>query len=112
YLLYLNNSTTQAVLSRQRSFGGYDTPLATLNLTEALQIGGTYRMQLSATGAQSVRLSASIERLNGAVWETIGEATVNDASVDRLSSPGVVAFGGDIESAYQFDAFRRVDYIQ
>jgi hypothetical protein len=53
-----------------------------------------------------VRLTAFVERLNGSVWEIIGQAAYNDTSSERISTAGAVGFGGDVEDAYVFDNFR------
>ncbi len=110
YVLYMNNNATQATLSRQRNYSAWDTPLASFGLTQPVQTGGVYRMRLQAVGTQPVRLTATIERFNAGTWENIGQTTFDDSSGDRIGTAGVVGFGGDIENAYTFDAFRRTDF--
>jgi hypothetical protein len=106
YILYVNDSSTQAVLSRQRG-GSYDTQLAFFTLNPALNTTDRYRLRLRATGTNPVALSAFVERLNGGTWQTIGTTTFNDADAQRLSSAGTVGFSGYIETNYRFDNFNR-----
>jgi hypothetical protein len=108
YMLFMQESPTVAVLARQR-LGGYETPLVEFNLTEGLVVNGTYRFRLSATGAGSVTLAASIERLLNGQWTVIGSANFVDSSAARIDGAGSVGFGGYIEDAYDFDNFRRTN---
>ena len=110
YVLYMNNSATQATISRQRNYSAWDTPLASFGLTQPVQTGGVYRMRLQSIGTNPVRLTAAVERLNSGTWENIGQATFDDASADRIGTAGVVGFGGDLEQAYTFDSFRLIDF--
>jgi hypothetical protein len=107
YLLYMNDSTNWATLSRQNG-GNYDTPLASITMAQGLNTTGTYRLRLRAIGTNPVRLTAYVERLNGASWEILGQTTYDDASGSRIATPGSVGFGGYIENTYSFDNFRRV----
>jgi hypothetical protein len=108
YLLYFADSTSQAMLSRQNG-SSWDTALATVNLSTPLNTTDTYRMRLSAVGSSPVVLQAFIERLNGATWQVIGSANVNDNAADRIQGPGSVGFGGYTENTYAFDNFRRIE---
>ncbi len=106
YLLYINNSTTQAILARQRGTN-FDEPLATLTLSPALNTTDRYRLRLQATGTATVQLSAFVERLNGTAWQIIGQATASDSSANRIAAAGTVGFGGYIELSPRFDNFAR-----
>lgn len=107
YLMYLNDSPTGAVLARQRG-NGYDTTLGYLNLSQPLNTVDTYRLRLRTTGTETVVLSAFVERLDGGNWVILGQMAVNDTSVQRISTPGSVGFGGYVENSYWFDNFRRL----
>jgi hypothetical protein len=107
YMLYINDSPTRASLARQVG-GNYDVTLASITLSQALNTNDTYRLRLRAIGTNPVRLTAYVERLNGAFWEIIGQATYDDVSSDRIATPGSVGFGGYIEDTYSFDNFRRI----
>ena len=108
YILYINDSTTQAVLGRQLGTS-FLTSLATINLSSALNTTDTYRMRLRSTGTSPVVLAAFIERQNGANWEVIGQASVNDSDPNRINLAGSIGFGGYIEAAYVYDNFNRTD---
>lgn len=106
YLLYINNSNTQAILARQRGTN-YDEPLATIALSPALNTTDRYRLRLRATGTNPVALSAFIERQNGAAWQIIGQATASDSAANRISATGTVGIGGYTELSPRFDNFAR-----
>ena len=108
YLLYVNNSTSLAVLSRQRG-SAYDTALAYLPLSPALNSTDRYRMRLRATGTNPVQLAGYIERWNGSAWQIIGQATVSDSDANRIAAAGSVGFGGDAELNYRYDNFSRTN---
>lgn len=108
YILYVNNSTTSAVLGRQRG-SAFVTTLADIFLSTPLNTTDRYRLRLRATGTNPVNLSAWIERDNAGDWQVIGEASVADAAATRISTPGAVGFGGYVESSYTFDNFNRLD---
>lgn len=108
YLLYIPNSTTSAVLGRQRG-SDFVVSLANLNFTEALNTAGRYRLRLAARGANPVQLSGFVERFDGAIWVVIASASVLDGSWARIDSAGSVGFGGFVEASYSFDRFARID---
>ena len=108
YLLYVNDSTSQAVLSRQTG-SNWDTPLATLSLSPSLNTTDRYRLRMSAMGTSPVQLAAFVERLNGSTWQIIGQANVNDGNAQRIATAGSVGFGGYIETNYRYDNFSRVN---
>lgn len=107
YLLYINDSSTQAVLARQRG-GSYDTPLVTFGLTSALNTTDRYRLRLRAEGTNPVQLAAFVERFVSGNWQVIGQATFSDAATARISTAGSVGFGGYVETNYRYDNFARV----
>ena len=107
YILYINNGNS-AVLGRQTG-SSFVTSLATISLSEGLNMTSTYRMRLSATGTAPVTVTGTIERLSESGFVSIGQATVQDASAQRISGPGVSAIGGYIEANYSFDNFRDSD---
>jgi hypothetical protein len=108
YLLYINNSNTQAILGRQNGTA-FVTTLATLDLTTTLNTTDRFRLRLAARGTNPVQLDAFVERLNGVIWQEIGQASVNDAAANRIATAGSVAFSGYTENTYVFDNFTRVD---
>lgn len=107
YLLYMNDSTSSAVIARQRGTN-YDVPVSVFGLSQALNTNDTYRLRLSAQGTNPVRLTAYIERLNAGTWQLIGQASYDDYSSDRISTAGTVGIGGFEENTYAFDNFRRL----
>jgi len=66
YILFVNNSATQAVLGRQLG-RVYTTELAYITISPGLNATDTYRLRLSAMGTDPVELTAYVERLNVAV---------------------------------------------
>jgi len=108
YILYVNNNNNQAILGRQRGTN-FVVALANIYLSSALNTIDTFRLSISAIGADPVTLSATVERFNGLDWEILGRADVNDASAEQIVSAGSVGFGGYIENSYSYDNFRRVD---
>jgi IPT/TIG domain len=108
YILYVNNSPTQAILGRQNG-DNFVTALATLNLSPGLNTTDTYRLRLRATGTAPVQLAAFIERQNGANWVTVGQATASDNNAAAITSPGSVGFGGYVEASYSYDNFSTTD---
>lgn len=108
YLLYMNNSSTMATLSRQRG-GAYDTALANLTLSAALNTTDRYRLRLRAVGTSPVQLSAFVERLSGSTWQILAQTTYSDSATNRISTAGSVGFSGDAETNYRYDNFTRTD---
>ena len=108
YLLYINNSNTQAILGRNNGTA-FVTTLATMNLNQALNTTDRYRLRLAARGTNPVQLDAFVERLNGGIWETIGNASASDAAANRFATAGSVGVSGYTENTYSFDNFTRVD---
>ncbi|MDH4055272.1 MAG: hypothetical protein OEV58_07830 [Gammaproteobacteria bacterium] len=108
YILYINNSTSQAILGRQTSTN-FVTALATIALTPSLTTSDTYRLRLRSTGTNPVQLSANIERRDGTTWTVIGQAVTSDSSTARISTAGSVGFSGYVESSYSYDNFAAVD---
>lgn len=84
YILHINNSVGEAVLGRQVG-GGSITTLATIAINPVLDSTGAFRMRLRAVGTNPVRLNAYIERLDGASWTIVGQATYDDASSSRIA---------------------------
>ena len=108
YLLYINNSNSQAIIGRQNGTA-FITTLATLNLGTALNTTDRFRLRLAARGTNPVLLDAFVERLNGAIWEQIGQGSASDAAANRFATAGSVGFGGYTEATYAFDNFARID---
>ena len=108
YILYINNSNTQAILGRQNGTA-FITTLATLDLGTALNTTDRFRLRLAARGTNPVLLDAFVERLNGVIWEQIGQGSASDAAANRFATAGSVGFGGYTEGTYAFDNFARVD---
>jgi hypothetical protein len=106
YLLYVNDSATQAVLARQRG-GGWDTPLAIFALSSAFNTTDRFRLRLRAEGTNPVQLGAFVERLVSGSWQIIGQATFSDVAAARIATAGSVGFGGYIETNYRYDNFSR-----
>jgi hypothetical protein len=107
YLLYLNNSRTQAVLARQTG-AAWDTPLAYFNLSTAMVTGATYRLRLRAVGQTPVQLNAYVELKNGTSWQVLGQSSYSDASSSRLSGAGSVGFSAHYTFPHVIDNFQRV----
>jgi len=108
YVLFVNNSNTQLILGRNNGTA-FVTTLATVDLTTAFNTTDRYRLRLAARGTNPVLLDAFVERLNGSIWETIGQANASDASAQRFGTAGSVGFGGYTEATYAFDNFTRID---
>ena len=108
YILYVNDSRTQATLGRQRG-SNFVSQLANLTINPQLNTTDTFRLRLSANGTDPVQLNAFVERFNGANWDIVANASANDASGQRITTPGSVGFGGYVESSYSYDNFRRID---
>lgn len=106
YMLYVNNSTAQAILGRQRG-SAFVVPLATVGFSEALNTTGLYQLRIGAYGTTSVQVAGYVERWNGTAWVVIGSATATDATAQRISTSGSAGFGGYVEAAYRYDNFRR-----
>jgi hypothetical protein len=107
YILFIDGSTTRAYLGRQQGTGL--ASLAGIDISPALTTTDTYRLRMSVTGTTSVQIQAFVERLNGASWQVIGQASYTDTSAQRLATVGSVGFGGYTENAYTFDNFTRND---
>jgi hypothetical protein len=105
YLVYINNSQTQAVLARQTGTG-WDTPLMTFSLNRSLNLTDTYRLRLRVTGTDPVRLNAYVERWSGA-WETLGQAQYSDSSSSRITAAGSVGISADAGDRLVLDNFSR-----
>ncbi|MDJ0927464.1 MAG: IPT/TIG domain-containing protein, partial [Gammaproteobacteria bacterium] len=54
-------------------------------------------------------LEAFIERQNGAAWDIIGQALVDDFDPARITAAGSVGFGGYIGDNYAYDNFASID---
>ncbi|MDJ0909434.1 MAG: hypothetical protein QNI99_09575 [Woeseiaceae bacterium] len=104
YILYINNSSTQAVLGRQTG-SSFVSSLATLTISPGLNTTDNYRLRLRTTGTNPVQVSAWVERWNGTGWDVIGQATADDAAGARIQTAGSTGFGGYIESSYIYDNF-------
>ncbi|NJO13636.1 MAG: hypothetical protein HC872_09430 [Gammaproteobacteria bacterium] len=106
YMLYVDNSSSLAVLGRQIGTTFVQT-LAYVNIAPSLNTTDTYRLRLSASGTTTVQLQAYIERLNGGSWQIIGQASYSDTAANRIATAGTVGFGGYTENTYSFDTFTR-----
>ncbi|MBB6096097.1 hypothetical protein HNQ60_004988 [Povalibacter uvarum] len=104
YLVYLNNSQTQAVLGRQTGTG-WDTALAVFSLSRSINLTDTYRLRLRAVGTNPVRLDAYVERFTGSAWEVLGEGHYSDSSSSRIATAGAVGFAGDDADRFRVDNF-------
>jgi hypothetical protein len=105
YLAYVNDTSRQVVLARQR--GSTLVTLSTFTLTSSLNTASRYRLRLNATGTATVQLSAAVERFNGAAWELIGSGNASDSSSSRISTAGSAGFSGYTEASYAYDNFAR-----
>ena len=109
YILYISNSTQDAVFGRQ-SGGSFVTTLGSLAIAPALNTTDTYRLRLIVTGTDPVNVTASVDRLNGTVWDVVAQGSVDDFDAARIQTAGSVGFGGSSsEDEYRYDNFRRVD---
>jgi hypothetical protein len=107
YLLFIDNAANRALLDRIE--GGAFFVLAEITLASPLNTTDTFRLRLRATGTQPVRLEAYVERLNGADWDVIGQAMVDDNAPSRLTTPGTVGFSAHVEgNFYTYDNFMRL----
>lgn len=104
YILYVDNSSTRVVLGRQNG-SAFVSDLATINLSAPLNTTDTFRLRLRTTGTTTVQLEAYVERLDGAGWTVIGQATASDSSALRIVNPGAAGFGGYVEDYYSYDNF-------
>lgn len=111
YILYINNSSGDAVLGRQRA-DNFVAPLANVTISPGLNATDLYRMSLRAEGTAAVDLTATFERWTGTAWIVIGQASATDTAPDRVATPGSVGFGGYIEANYSFDNFAVTDLDQ
>lgn len=108
YTIYINGSNSQAVLGRQRG-SSFVTTLASITISPALNTADTFRLRLRTTGTNPVQLEAYVERLQGASWQIVGQATASDSTAQRIATAGSVGFSGYIESGYRFDNFVRTN---
>ncbi len=108
YIIYINNSTTTAVLGRQTG-SSFVSTLATITMSPALNTTDTYRLRLRSTGTDPVELAAFVERLDSGNWQIIGQASYSDTAPNRIATPGSAGFGGFTEASYVFDNFYRTD---
>ena len=108
YILYVADSFSSAVLGRQNG-ANFVTTLANITISPAMNTTDTYRLRLRTTGTTPVAVTGWIERLNGATWEIIGTASVNDNDGARFTSAGSVGFGGYVESTYSYNNFVRTN---
>ena len=104
YLLYIDNSTSRAVVGRNR--GTLLTELASFPLGELLNSQNTYRLRLSVTGTNPVTVVGYVERQTPTGYVVIGQANVQDTSGSRISTPGMSGLGGHSIAVYRFDNFR------
>lgn len=103
YIFYLDGSPQRAILGRQRG-SAFLTELATVTLSEPVNLVDTYRLRLRVSGTTSVQLDALVERLiPGGAWLTIGQASATDVSAQRISTPGVAGIGSYVEDYYSYD---------
>lgn len=105
YLLYLQDSTTKAILGRQRG-SAFVVTLATLDLAPALDPAVRHRLRLSAQGTSPVELEAYVERLEGGAWKPNGRATFSDAAPERIAEAGAVGFAANEAATPVYDDFR------
>ena len=110
YIMYINNSTTEAVVGRQRGTA-FVTTLATIYLSAPLNTTDRFRLRLRATGTNPVAIDGYVERLGQNGWEIIGTAGGNDTSGNRIDTAGSVGFGGYIENGYRYDNFTRLNQV-
>jgi hypothetical protein len=110
YIMYLNNSTTEAIVGRQRGTAFVST-LATIYLSTPLNTTDRFRLRLSATGTNPVAVRGFVERLGQNGWEVIGTEGGNDTSGNRIGTAGSVGFGGYIENGYRYDNFTRLNQV-
>jgi len=111
YILYIDDSTTQAVVGRQLG-SNFLTELGRFNITPALNTTDTYRLRMSSAGTNPVVVTGYVERFNGISWDILGQGTYNDASANRIATPGTSGFSGYIEQSYNFDNFSNINLSQ
>lgn len=108
YMLYVNESNTQAILGRQTE-SEFVATLQSLTLSPALNTTDTFRLRMRTTGTNPVQLAAYVERLNSGTWQIIGQATYDDTAAGRFTNAGTVGFGGYTEASYRYDNFVRTN---
>jgi hypothetical protein len=111
YILYVSNSSTGAVLGRQRA-DNFVTALANINISPGLNTTDLYRMRMRVEGTSTVSLTAYIERWNGNSWDIIGQGSAADSSGGRIPTAGSTGFGGYVEASYTYDNFDAQDLDQ
>lgn len=107
YILYVENSSTRAILGRNRGTA-FVTPLATIFLDTPLNATDRFRLRLRTTGTTTVQVNGYVERFTASGWQIIGQASASDTSAQRLSTSGSVGFGGYTEADYRYDNFNRL----
>jgi hypothetical protein len=110
YMLFLPAQADLAVIGRQRG-SSYLSTLKNITLSPTVDTSHTYRMTLTASGANPVSLSATIEVRMGNMWSTIGMGTFTDTDTTRLDGAGAVGFGSSGDETvglYSYDNFTRI----
>ena len=107
YILFINDNNTEARIGR--SNGNAYSLLATVGLSQPLNTTDRFRLRLSTEGTSPVVVTGYVERFNGADWDVLGQATVNDNDPLQIVTPGTVGFSGHVESGYVYDNFVRTN---
>jgi hypothetical protein len=110
YILFVNGTTTTAIIARQHGGSSGYTTVGTVNISPALATGTRYRMILTVTGTSPVTLTGAIQDLSGAIPMSVGTATVADSASNRITTPGTVGFAGgrpEVDGNYFYDNFTR-----
>lgn len=97
YVLYIPNSSTVAEIARNVGTADVQT-LRAIDLTQALQPNGRYRLTFQAVGADPVQLDAEVDWYNGSSWQVIGAGSYTDTSTLQITTAGVTGFGGDTQA--------------
>jgi hypothetical protein len=109
YILFISNQANNAVLGRQRGTP-YLTTLQAITLNPSVDTTHSFRLTLTASGANPVSLSAMVEMFTNNMWTKIGSTTYSDSNAQRLDTAGSVGIGvsgGEVTGLYSYDNFIR-----
>lgn len=109
YILFISDQANNAVLGRQRGTP-YLTTLKNIALNPSVDTSHSFRLTLTATGANPVSLTGTIEIFQNNQWSSIGTTTYSDSDVTRLDTAGSVGIGvssGETTGLYSYDNFIR-----
>lgn len=110
YILFISNPGSSAILGRQRGSAYPPTTLKTIALNPAVDTLHSFRLTLTAQGANPVGLMATVEILQNNQWISAGTTSYSDSDVTRLDTAGSVGIGlegGEPAALYSYDNFIR-----